>query len=100
MSIEYIGTPRPPLSTNAAECIIAKFDKFPEIVVLRKTTSEVGIALRTNENAEHETATINISPNRVYVGFHACHRNQRELVLGYLTMVIKVKGSECELQEE
>jgi len=80
--------------------IIEKIGEVAEVAVVRKAAGEVGLAFRANENAEQETATITVSTNQVYAGFHACHRDQRELVLLYLKSAIEEEGSECELDEE
>jgi hypothetical protein len=100
MSIEYIGTPNPPLSECQVKSVIHGIVDVGDFVVVRQTEEEVGLGLHENENSEEETTTIAVRSNQVYVGFHACHRTQRERILELVSNLLNNEGVTCELEEE
>jgi hypothetical protein len=100
MSIEYFGAPRPTLSDDQVKNVILRIVGIDDFVVVRQTDEEVGFGLRENENSEEETTTIAVRPNQVYVGFHGCHRRQRERILELVSSLLNSEGVACELDEE
>lgn len=100
MSIEYAGTPNPSLSDDQVKSVISGVLGIEGFVVVRQTEEEVGFGLLENVNSKEETITIAVRPNQVYVGFHACHRTQRERILELVSTLLNNEGVACELDEE
>jgi len=100
MSIEYFGTPIPALTVDNIRELLDAISDFNEVRPVRRDESEVGIGFRENENSEQETATIVLRSEQVYVGFHACHGDQRTRFLQFLESRLKEIGCVCQLDEE
>ena len=98
MSIEYFGKPEPTLSNEVVQVVV---DSLLEgFRVVRHDDCELGIAFIENENPDQETVTVSVKPDQIYAGFHACHVDQREKMLEFLSSSVKESGSSCEFEEE
>ncbi len=100
MSIEYFGTPSPALTVPLIEVVMDSISEITGINIVRRDDSAVGIGFTENENPEQETATIVVKPEDIYIGFHACHAEQRKKVLAFLMTKLAEVGCICKLDEE
>lgn len=100
MSIEYFGSPLPPLTTESIQELLVAFASIDGYMLHRKTSSEVGLTPSTATSLSEETVSITLSPSSVYVGFHVSTRDERQRVLIAISSQLSQRGYECSLEED
>lgn len=101
MSLEYHGTPSPPLTKYQIKELLDRLAILDGWVVLRRTDHAIGLGLQQSSNDAElsELVSIFLTADQVYVAFHAGHRWQRESVLQAVNDHLTISGATCDLQE-
>jgi hypothetical protein len=101
MSLEYQGTPSPPLTKHQITELLDRLATLEGWVVLRRTDEAIGLGLQQNGNDAEisELVSISLTADQVYVAFHAGHHHHRESVLQAVNDHLTISGATCHLQE-
>jgi len=101
MSLEYHGTPSPPLTKHQITELLDRLGALEGWVVLRRTDEAIGLGLQQkgNDTEVSELVSIFLTADQVYVGFHAGHRWHSECVLQAVNSHLTISGATCHLQE-
>ena len=101
MSLEYQGTPSPPLTKHQITELLDCLAVLEGWVVLRRTDEAIGLGLQqSGHDAEvSELVSIFLTADQVYVAFHAGHRWHSECVLQVVNNHLTIPGATCHLQE-
>jgi hypothetical protein len=100
MSIEYLGTPTPPLGRAITSDMLEAFSRADGFRAVRRTDTEVGLVSTRNEEATTETTTICLEGTEVYFGFHAATRSERERLIAIAEEFLEQQGIKCDLEEQ
>ena len=101
MSLEYQGTPSPPLQKLQITELLDRLAVLDGWVVLRRTDEAIGLGLPPSGNHADvsELVSIFLTADQVYVAFHAGYRWHRESVLQAVNDQLTRSGATCHLQE-
>jgi hypothetical protein len=101
MSLEYQGTPSPPLTNHQITVLLDRLAVLDRWFVLRRTDQAIGLGLLQNGNDAEtsELVSISLTADQVYVAFHAGHQHHRESVLQAVNDHLTISGATCHLQD-
>jgi hypothetical protein len=101
MSLEYQGTPSPPLQKLQITELLDRLAVLDGWAVLRRTDEAIGLGLQKSGNGAEvrELVSIFLTADQVYVGFHAGHQWHRESVLQAVNDHLTISGATCDLLE-
>ncbi len=100
MSIEYLGTPKPPLNLATIAKLLDQLAHASGLRTVRKTDLELGLANIITGKTTHETTTISLATDEVYLGFHSEVRDERERILAMIHKLLREQGIGCDLEEQ
>ena len=101
MSLEYHGTPSPPLTKHQITELLDRLAVRDGWVVLRRSEEAIGLGLQKSgyDPEVCELVSIFLTADQVYVGFHAGHQWHRESVLQAVNDDLTISGATCDLEE-
>lgn len=101
MSVEFIGSPQPPLTQESIESIRRAIKAESSLSIVRDEANTLGLRFAsTAGSGGREEVAIALSTNEVYIGFHLGTAQQRAHVLGIARTVLSAHGVSCEFEEE
>jgi len=101
MSIEFAGTPQPPLTQTTAESVLAHLlGTFP-CTLVRESENGYGLQFRGPDQRVEwpEDLALSLDANQVYVAFHSATKGERESFLVAIQDALHAHGIVCSLEE-